>query len=265
VNTYNNELLQISPEEAVWPIHVDISPEDYLASYGFKAEPSATDDTAIQRRTECTEYLKGLAVTMGHLVGEMNGKIVEEAQKGRYPLSVTLRPNAETKRLVELLDGHGLVRKTGPTSFQVLSRHEERYLTGAWFEEYVFLTARRMKGVTVRLNVNGTWDAGGGQNPRNEFDVLIGKNNRLYYISCKTVNPNRMEKDRKEPVTNEYLYELLALGDRALGLFGKKMLASARSIESAAVRERAAFMNIVLVDGDKIDRLGNALNLWLTA
>ena len=127
------------------------------------------------------------------------------------------------------------------------------------------MVAKSMAADEVMLNVKGEWDIIGTHTPKNEFDVVIAKGNRLYYVSCKTANPDRIIDDTEESVTKEFLYELLALGDRAFGIFGKKMLASARPISNNYVRKRASLMKIALIDGKSIVSLKENMKQWLNS
>jgi hypothetical protein len=137
------------------------------------------------------------------------------------------------------------------------------YLKGVWFEEYVYMTAKSLDPAEIKLNVKGKWHPTGRNSPRNEFDIMLSKRNRLYYISCKTANPDRKGGDDEEGVGKEFLYELVSLSDRALGLFGKRMLVSARQVSDPAVRKRAEILNVDLIDGRNIATLKDNLRQWL--
>lgn len=137
------------------------------------------------------------------------------------------------------------------------------YLKGFWFEEYVYMTAKALNPDEIKLNVRGKWVTTGQHSPKNEFDVMLSKGNRLFYISCKTANPDRKKEDDTEGVGKDFLYELVSLSDRALGLFGKRMLASTRRVNDPAVRERANILNVNLIDGKNIATLKENLKQWL--
>jgi hypothetical protein len=109
----------------------------------------------------------------------------------------------------------------------------------------------------------GRWLTRSRHGPKNEFDVLFSKGKRLFYISCKTANPNRRMKE-DEAIGREYLYELDSIGDIALGLFGKRMLASSRPVEDQYVRSRGRILKIDIVDGKNIITLKENLKQWLT-
>jgi hypothetical protein len=116
------------------------------------------------------------------------------------------------------------------------------------------MAARELDPDEIKLNVKGKWIAKGQHHPKNEFDVMFSKGNRLFLISCKTANPDRKAEGDNEAIGKEFLYELVSLSDRALGLFGKRMLASARPSNDAALKKRAEILKVHIIDGRNILR-----------
>ena len=263
VNTYDNEIIKVSPHEAKIPINVNISIKDYLTAYGFNISEYVKDDRYIYDRKHITETIVQLAINRQELIGEINSKFPKDFDKAVYPIKMTLRDDKDMVRICGILENHGLVQRKRQTTIQIPDIEAAKYLRGFWFEEYVYLTAKSLDVNEVKLNVTGKWDTAGKKPPKNEFDVLISKRNRLFYISCKTANPDRFVDGTDESVGKEYLYELDALGDRALGLFGKKMLASARPVTNDYVKSRAEDMKIKIVDGRNIATLKDNLKQWL--
>ncbi|MBI5194630.1 MAG: DUF1887 family protein [Nitrospirae bacterium] len=262
VNTYDNEIIKVSPVEEKIPINVDISINDYLAVYGFNISEYVKEDRYISERKHITDTIVQLAINRQELIGEINSKL-KDIDKAVYPINITLRDDKDFIRICGILENHGLVQRKRQTTIQIPDIEAAKYLRGFWFEEYVYLTAKSLDVNEVKLNVTGKWDTTGKKPPKNEFDVLISKRNRLFYISCKTANPDRFVDGTDESVGKEYLYELDALGDRALGLFGKKMLASARPVTNDYVKSRAEDMKIKIVDGRNIATLKDNLKQWL--
>ncbi|OGR06901.1 MAG: hypothetical protein A2511_16190 [Deltaproteobacteria bacterium RIFOXYD12_FULL_50_9] len=264
VNSRDDEILQLAPEETKIAINVQISIKEYLAAHGFMVEKYTKNDGEIKSRGKVTEALCKLAITSARALGILNQAFPENFEQCQYPLTIRL-PDPLIMELVPLLGKHGLAKSTDKDSLLINNLESARYLHGFWFEEYVYSAAQGAGADEVKLNVSGKWDAPGKNSPKNEFDVMIGKGNRLFYISCKTANPDRPSNDNKESVGKEYLYELDSLGDRALGLFGKKSLASARSVKNEYVKKRAKTMNIRIFDHNDLPNLKNKLREWLNA
>ncbi|MBI5639743.1 MAG: DUF1887 family protein [Nitrospirae bacterium] len=265
VNTKDAEILLLSPDEKKFKIEAAVSVKDYLLAYGFKVKSYVKDDASIFKRKKISEFLKALAVDNDRIIGEINYSIPPITQKTIYPLTVTFKNMPEITKLCTLLNEAGLAKIDGKNTILIPDATIANYLKGYWFEEYVYMIAKSLSVDEVMLNVEGEWDITGTHTPKNEFDVLISKGNRLYYVSCKTANPDRIIDESEESVTKEYLYELLALGDRAFGLFGKKMLASARPVSNNHVRKRANMMKIALIDGKGLASLKENMKQWLNS
>ncbi len=265
VNTKDNQILQVAPTELTLPIEVKISIKEYLSAYGFTMERQASDRQRIQLRRPLTEALRNLAITSEWAIGNLNDSFRDSLPRNvknpRFPLEI--RPTDEgLLLLIPLMEEQGIVRRGHDGSLMVDTMDNVNYLRGFWFEEFVFMAAIAAGADEVALNVEGTWDATGRTATKNEFDVMVAKGNRLFFISCKTSNPNR--KEGSEAVGKEYLYELDSLGDQALGLFGKKMLASARPVKDDYLRQRARVMKIDLVDRNDLHNLKGKLRHWLS-
>ena len=263
VNTQDDEIIKISPNEEKIPINVNMSIRDYLAAYGFNITNYVKEDRHINDRRHITEAIVQLAIKRPELIGEINREL-KDIDKAVYPKKISLRNDRDMDLLCKKLVDYGLVERRRQTTIEIPDEDTAKYLRGFWFEEYLYMTAKSLNVNEVKLNVEGQWDASGKKSPRNEFDVLIAKRNRLFYISCKTANPDRYVDGTDESIGKDYLYELDALGDRALGLFGKKMLASARPVTNDYVKKRAEVMKIRLVDGRNIATMKDNLREWLT-
>lgn len=259
VNTKDNKILKLFPEHELeeYPINVKIPIIDYLAVYGFIVDSFSKDNTNIKKRKKLTFHL---AHNASGIVGDLNYHLHNFNEQSPLPVI------AHIPKINKLGDFIGLLEnvKIKDDSKVIVSDYNDlRYLKGIWFEEYVYLCANELGADEVLLNVTGKWVTKGIHPPKNEFDILMAKGTRLFYISCKTANPNRKKQEGEEGIGREYLYELDSITDNALGLFGKKMLASARKIDDPYVRERAKILKIEIVDGRNIITLQEKLKQWL--
>lgn len=260
VDTKDNKILQISPDQKEFPIEVSISIADYLEVYGFQINSYVKDDRYIFKRRELTEYLANTVISKPHVIPAINSALHDYNERSPLPISTKLPNDERLLKLLSLLDD---VWQDDKNKIKINSHSSLMYLKGFWFEEYVYMTAKALNPDEIKLNVKGKWITNGLHPPRNEFDVMLSKRNRLFYISCKTANPDRKEKSEDEGVGKEYIYELVSLSDRALGLFGKRMLASVRHINDPAVRKRANILKVELIDGKNIATLKENLRQWL--
>lgn len=259
VNTKDNKIIKLFPESEhiEEAIKVSIPIKDYLAAYGFIISSYVNDDGYIFRRKQLSDYF----AHKSEIVGELNYKLHKFDDKTSLPITADILTDGKLEIFLGLLDG---VTKKEKGKIQISNYDDLRYLKGIWFEEYIYMLAKGAGADEVRLNVIGKWVTKGKNQPKNEFDVLISKGTRLFYISCKTANPNRkLSKEDEEGIGREYLYELDSISDDALGLFGKRMLASARKIEDPYVKERAKILKIETVDGKDIVTIKENLKQWL--
>lgn len=260
VNTRDDEILRISPTETSTPITITIGIREYLECYGFKVNDLCKDFSGMLRRREVTLALRDLAIMSEHLIGKLNGSFPPDHERCAYPLE-TAPLDAEVLTLSPLFEKHRIARSGNKGGLLVNSVEHATYLRGGWFEELAAMAAKEAGADEVAMNVIGEWDLPGKKLPANEFDVMLTKGNRLFLISCKTRYNYR--QDGNEGIAKEFLYELDSLGDQALGIFGGKMLANARTIKGEYVRKRAQAMKIRVVDKNDIANLKGKIQEWL--
>jgi len=256
VDTKNSRIIKLFPEKDYeeYPVDITRSTMDYLLSYGFALQSCTQHDEAINERQDLTNFLS----RNQELIKELNYHLHEYDEKRDIPVKVKIKGDDRFLKLINKTSG--IVWDKG--WLRIEDEEMFRYLKGGWLEEYIYLIAKSLKVDEVLLNVSGEWITSGKRKPKNEFDILISKGIRLFLISCKTSNPNRTGRE-SEGVGREFLYELDSLADHALGLFGKRMLASARKIEDPYIKERARVLNIDVIDGNNIMTLRENLAQWL--
>lgn len=98
-----------------------------------------------------------------------------------------------------------------PQNVDRLTKYETQYITGGWFEEYVYYLVQNEEGVTdIRFGVKL-----GETN--NDLDVVFTKGNRLFVIECKT-------GIEKGSMLNQIAYKSAALNDFLKGLSSKSYI-----------------------------------------
>lgn len=126
------------------------------------------------------------------------------------------------------------------SSWQYINRDEIGFLTGDWFEEYVYHIIKDEFNISdeniktgISLNKDGVV---------NEFDVMFFYNGILYTIECKT-----SIKDREYNTMNEVIYKVKALQNN-LGYSSDCNIFTLSSRENGEVRsfhiERGSVFNI---------------------
>lgn len=185
-NTYRQIFPRVNHRE--YSLSFRISLKDYLISYGVEIE--SRNINKILKDKEYTEYLFGK-----FLNNEFDTEVLGELRKERDKREIPLDEKTETF-LGEI--------NFGTEKERSLNKKEINYLTGGWFEEYVYNLVREhiqlgddKIGLSVQISHAGT---------QNEFDVMFVYENVLYVIECKTAL-----KDRRRSLLNDTLYKLSAL------------------------------------------------------
>ena len=113
-----------------------------------------------------------------------------------------------------------------------LSHKEVRYLTGDWFEEYIYYRLKQELSISEDNIKTGIILS--KNNIPNEFDIIFLWNGSLYIIECKTSIINKAAEDMN--ILNETIYKATAI-QKNLGLYSKFFIFTLSSKESGDVKE----------------------------
>jgi hypothetical protein len=106
-----------------------------------------------------------------------------------------------------------------------LRKADVKYLTGEWFEEYVYhliKTNFHLDEADIAIGVQIEREG-----VKNEIDIMFTLENRLYVIECKT---STYDENQEKNILNETLYKISAL-KKDFGLFVKPSLFSLSSVD----------------------------------
>ncbi len=123
-----------------------------------------------------------------------------------------------------------------------------RYITGGWFEEYVYQKICREYGNVDEKNVALNVNIQKG-NDKNELDVIyLDKDNQLHVIECKSF----VDGKEGQKVLNDALYKLQAIIKSKFGLYVKQHLYTKSIIEKETPLNRAKEFGIQITDGKEL-------------
>ena len=171
-------------------------------------------------------------------------KVIED--KYQYPEKI-LNDLANQKILQEDIDNilkllfvNGFPEEI--TNKQKISTVYIDYISGGWFEEYIYYNLQKTNPQDLLLNVRAT------NLLNNEFDVFMLKNNILYFIECKT-----SVKVPKGNIINDTLYKLDSISHPA-GLTARKILMclDEEIFNKESVRNRAKQTRIKIITGSQL-------------
>lgn len=128
-----------------------------------------------------------------------------------------------------------------PETKGILTHEELEYLTGGWFEEYVFhLVNKYVKPQDIAINVVISRR---GVRHNNELDVVFTKGNKLFVIECKT-------GVQTERLFNEIVYKVCAISEALLGVSCNSYIFSLKKDDSDVLKRIADNMGITFVDNN---------------
>ncbi|HEA3083728.1 TPA: DUF1887 family protein [Aeromonas dhakensis] len=211
------------------------------------------NDDEIRARAELTRYLgKQFQRECRYFIGPLQGAANIAADQHDYRAELKEKPNKNAEVLCLRLQQEGLLQWSADCdkSLQFSSEDACRYLAGRWLEELTYLTALEFGFSEVAMSVEGEWQTEAlrqqsvrGKN--NEFDVLICHNNQLLTIECKAKYWGSHQQG--ESTNQDVVLKLESLGRKLGGLFGERLLISARPLPDEMV-QRAKDNRIEICD-----------------
>ena len=137
-----------------------------------------------------------------------------------------------------------------------LQNYEIEYLTGGWFEEYVYALIKEVlqpEDIAMGVHISN-----GVIKHNNELDVCFMKANKLFVIECKTGVTS-------ESLFNEIVYKVCALKEVLLGS-GNSYIFSLKKDRKGIWKKTAKYMGITFCDWlnltkpDNLKRILNEMN-----
>ena len=136
--------------------------------------------------------------------------------------------------------------KFTPAEQGILQHGELDYLTGGWFEEYVYYLIKACinpDDIAIGVHIDGITEI----KHNNELDVCFIKNNQLFVIECKSgINSDSM--------FNEIVYKVSALKEVLLGLDCNSYIFSLKKDPTGDLKKVAKYMGITFCDFDVLTR-----------
>ena len=150
--------------------------------------------------------------------------------------------------------------KFEPSVKGFLQHGELDYLTGGWFEEYIYQLIKKNidpDDIAMGVRIDGCTEI----RHDNELDVCFIKNNQLFVIECKSGISS-------ESMFNEIVYKVSALKEVLLGLDCQSYIFSLKKDPTGDLKKIAKYMGITFCDFDvltKEDKLKKVLKKILAS
>lgn len=157
-------------------------------------------------------------------------------------ISELLHPSPKSKhvivRIPHIMDFLGRIHFETRQK-DTLTRCELEWLTGGWFEEYIYyLVKEAIQPDDICLGIK-LWEE--GVKRHNELDVTFIKNNKLFVIECKT-------GIQTEALFNVIVYKACALRESLLGANSHSYIFTLKDDDKDVLMRIAENMDIQLVD-----------------
>ena len=149
--------------------------------------------------------------------------------------------------------------KFNPSEKGILQRSEIDYLTGGWFEEYVYYLIKRMVNpdeIAIGVHIDGCTEI----RHNNELDVCFIKDNQFRVIECKSGISS-------DSLFNEIVYKVSALKEVLLGMDCKSYIFSLKKDFTGDLKKIAKYMDVTFCGYDILtqeDKLRIALKRMTT-
>lgn len=211
-------MFQIFPKRKQGKIEIKnkIGLIEYVTSHGMEMRGGALSGIPL-------EYIKKyLHLYIGH--ESPRWKLLSQLRSYRFPRNkyrISMFPNLDL--FLQEIE-FPLADSTG----EIISGEEIRFLTGDWFEEYVYHRIKNefgLSGNNIKTGVTLTKDG-----IMNEFDVMFFYNGMIYTIECKT-----SIKNKESNIMTDTIYKVKALQNN-LGYYSDSNIFTLSSRERGDVR-----------------------------
>lgn len=246
----NKNLHKIYPDYEEFSVSELLTLEEYMKAHGivYKYDNKCEKDYSFNKNVY-SEIIKDNIEAIRPIVALQNNAYFRNIFKRKDSVDLTIVPEDKfTTPEGQLIEKDSVLNVVARFGFDIkaLSHDNLKYITGGWFEEFVFQKIKEEKNISedsIALNVH--IEKG---NDKNELDVVYIENNRLHVIECKSF----VEGKEGAKVLNDALYKLQAIMKSKFGLNALPYLYTQSCVEKQTVLSRAKEFGIEIVDGTKL-------------
>ncbi|MCM1322150.1 MAG: DUF1887 family CARF protein [Bacteroides sp.] len=248
------ELQKLYPDYEKYDMVELLSLQEYLDAHGISYKFSnecikdrdfnkSVYDLYIKKNRESIAAMNALQNNAYFKNRCKNKEFLDFTQIDESKFSAIGHPQATKENMIKLLQEFGF------NAAEIKEKHI-RYITGGWFEEYVYQKIcneyQNVDKKNAALNV-----AIQKGNDKNELDVIyLDKDNKLHVIECKSFVDAGGKEGNK--VLNDALYKLQAIIKSKFGLSVKQHLYTKSIIDTETPLNRAKEFGIDIKDGREI-------------
>lgn len=242
-------------DDVIMPIHYRMSLAEYFEVYGLTHDldtpkPLVSDIPQVQHTFNL--FTKKMLDSSDYKVME----VLREKYRGWKYLDIKEVETTINDRMIPIPNLSKFLNyiKFEPAEKGILNTAELDYLTGGWFEEYVYYlikTVIQPDEIAIGVHIDGCTEI----KHNNELDVCFIKNNQFFVIECKSGISS-------ESMFNEIVYKVSALKEVLLGVACQSYIFSLKKDPTGDLKKIAKYMGITFCDYEtltKEDKLKKAL------
>lgn len=257
VHPHKDFLIPLIPAGAPRDLPDQLKLEEFFQVHGYQVT-SLRRKTIVRTRQQLGERLVDNVKLFSPALGSLNYLAGTAENRSTLQSDRIVKRIWETdgfKLLVDLLVDEGLLRVEND-HFVFASEEDRFFVNGGWLEEYLFSRIDRLRNRFKIQDSAMSVQVESASGTKNEIDVAILHNNRLFLIECKT------RKFRgNHGAGSKALYRMDSLKIMG-GITAQAMLASYRRLTTSHHR-RAEDLQIDLVVGDELLNIEQRLEEWL--
>ncbi len=234
-------------DDVILPIRYKMSLAEYFEVYGLTHDldtPKALVSDIPQVQHAFNLFTKQLLNSNDYKVME----VLREKYRGWKFINIKEVETTVNDRMVPIPNLSKFLNyiKFEPAEKGILNTAELDYLTGGWFEEYVYhliKTVLQPDEIAIGVHIDGITEI----KHNNELDVCFIKDNQFYVIECKSGISS-------ESMFNEIVYKVSALKEVLLGVDCRSYIFSLKKDPTGDLKKIAKYMDITFCDYDTLTK-----------
>jgi hypothetical protein len=264
VDSENDHVVWIQPaEQATFDIEDRIDVETYLELQGFQTEGTSDRTPVAKEHRIYGQTLANSIEKFGKALLALNWLSTKaEGNLTSPPIEAHISSHEPFQELMSQLQKIGLLAISG-NRLDFASEEAREYVGGGWLEEHVYSELRSLcgkKGIQDLVRGIHFYKHVNGQTIRNELDIALLADNRLYFIECKSSKMGNTGEGFKKQ--NQFLYKLHSLKHSLGGRDAQAMLLSYKAIGNRQ-QERARAMGVEICHGHGVRDIKRTVVEWL--
>jgi hypothetical protein len=256
VHTEKDEVIWVHEDRDPYRLQTRVNLPAYLLAYGYQLAEKPVRTPPSHEMQLLTAYLVDNVVRFGNALASLNyyASSAEMTLRSKE-VSLEVRQHPDFNELLDRFENLGLLL-LDVSGCMVFQNEEARFFAnGGWLEQHVFAAVSSLRSAGKIQDAAIGVEIIAPHGSKNEIDVMFLADNRLYLVECKT---RRFLNDHPgNPSGAETLYKLDALTELG-GLRARGILVTYQPLPKWDL-QRAKDLNIQLVEGQEIQRIGKSL------